>query len=59
MLVAAMALVGAPAVALTAFCVGESCAQEDGVATAVPFCPLPADSAPASRRGSGRAGPRT
>ena len=43
MLVAAMALVGAPAVALTAFCVGESCAQEDGVATAVPFCPLPAD----------------
>ena len=43
MLVVAMALVGAPAVALTAFCVGESCAQEDGVATAVPFCPLPAD----------------
>ena len=43
MLVAAMALVGAPAVALTAFCVGESCAPEDGVATAVPFCPLPAD----------------
>ena len=43
MLVVAMALVGAPAVALTAFCVGESCAPEDGVATAVPFCPLPAD----------------
>jgi hypothetical protein len=38
-----MALVGAPAVALTAFCVGESCAQEEGVTAAVPFCPLPAD----------------
>jgi hypothetical protein len=43
MLVVALALVGAPAVALTAFCVGESCAQEEGVAAAVPFCPLPAD----------------
>ena len=43
MLVVALALVGAPAVALTAFCVGESCAQEEGVTAAVPFCPLPAD----------------
>ncbi len=43
LLVVALALVGAPAVALTAFCVGESCAQEDGVTAAVPFCPLPAD----------------
>jgi hypothetical protein len=42
-LVVALALVGAPAVALTAFCVGESCAQEEGVTAAVPFCPLPAD----------------
>jgi hypothetical protein len=43
MLVVALALVGAPAVVLTAFCVGESCAQEEGVTAAVPFCPLPAD----------------
>jgi hypothetical protein len=43
MLVVALALVGAPAVALRAFCVGESCAQEDEVLAAVPFCPLPAD----------------
>ena len=42
MLVVALALVGAPAIALTAFCVGESCAQEQGVTAAVPFCPLPA-----------------
>jgi hypothetical protein len=42
-LVVALALVGAPAVVLTAFCVGESCAQEEGVTAAVPFCPLPAD----------------
>ena len=42
-LVVALALVGAPAVALRAFCVGKSCAQEDEVARAVPFCPLPAD----------------
>jgi hypothetical protein len=41
-LVVALALVGAPAIALRAFCVGESCAQEGEVATAVPFCPLPA-----------------
>lgn len=43
LLVVALALVGAPAVVLTAFCVGESCAQDDGIAAAVPFCPLPTD----------------
>ena len=43
MLVVALALVGAPAVALTAFCVGQSCADEDQVAAAVPFCALPGD----------------
>ena len=43
LLVVALALVGAPAVVLTAFCVGESCAQEEGVTAAVPFCPLPAE----------------
>lgn len=43
MLVVALALVGAPAIALRAFCVGKSCAQEGEAATAVPFCPLPAD----------------
>ncbi len=42
-LVVALALVGAPAIALRAFCVDKSCAQADEVATAVPFCPLPAD----------------
>ena len=42
-LVVALALVGAPAIALRAFCVGESCAQEGGGTAAVPFCPLPAD----------------
>ncbi len=42
-LVVALALVCAPAVALRAFCVGKSCAPEDDVAAAVPFCPLPAD----------------
>lgn len=41
-LVVALALVGAPAIALRAFCAGKSCAQEDEVAAAVPFCPLPA-----------------
>lgn len=41
-LVVALALVGAPAVALRAFCVGKSCAQEDiAAAASVPFCPLP------------------
>jgi len=42
-LVVALALVGAPAVALRALCVGKSCAQE-GIAGAapIPFCPLPA-----------------
>ena len=43
LLVVALALVGAPAVALTAFCVGQSCADEDQVAAAVPFCALPGD----------------
>ena len=43
MLVVALALVGAPAIALRAFCVGQSCAQDGEVATAVPFCSLPAD----------------
>jgi len=42
-LVVAMALVGAPAIALRAFCVGKSCAQEEEVAAPVPFCPLPTD----------------
>jgi hypothetical protein len=42
-LVVALALVGAPAIALRAFCVGKSCADEGPVATAVPFCPLPKD----------------
>ncbi len=43
MLVVTLALIGAPAIALRAFCVGESCVQEDEVATAVPFCPLAAE----------------
>jgi hypothetical protein len=42
MLVIALALVGTPAVALRAFCVGESCAQEGQAGAVVPFCPLPA-----------------
>ncbi len=43
MLVVALALVGAPAVLLRAFCVGESCTQNQAAASAaVPFCPLPA-----------------
>ena len=43
-LVVALALVGAPAIALRAFCVGKSCAQDEAVASApVPFCPLPAN----------------
>ncbi len=41
-LVVALALVGAPAIALRAFCVGKSCVQEEAAAP-VPFCPLPAD----------------
>ena len=39
----ALALVGAPAIALRAFCVGKSCADEGPAADAVPFCPLPKD----------------
>ena len=42
-LVVALALVGAPAIALRAFCAGQSCADEGPTATAVPFCPLPKD----------------
>ncbi|MGH2597399.1 MAG: hypothetical protein ACRDH7_15765 [Actinomycetota bacterium] len=42
-LVVAMALVGAPAIALRAFCVGKSCADEASAPAPVPFCPLPAD----------------
>ena len=54
LLVVVLALVGAPAVALTAFCIGESCAQEERVTAAVPFCPLPADLGRRSSPGSGR-----
>ncbi len=43
MLVVALALVGAPAIALRALCVGESCAEEGELVETVPFCPLPAD----------------
>ncbi len=42
-LVVVLALVGAPAVALRAFCVGQSCTQDEAVAAPVPFCPLPKD----------------
>ncbi len=42
-LVIALALVGAPAIALRAFCVGETCAQAENIAREVPFCSLPAD----------------
>ena len=37
-----LALIGAPALVLRAFCVGESCAQAGPVEATVPFCPLPA-----------------
>ena len=36
-----LALIGAPALVLRAFCFGESCAQAGPAAAAVPFCPLP------------------
>jgi hypothetical protein len=39
----ALALIGAPALVLRAFCVGKSCRQSDASAASVPFCPLPAD----------------
>jgi hypothetical protein len=43
-LLVSLALVGAPAVALRAFCIGKSCNQDDVTGTTeVPFCPLPAD----------------
>jgi hypothetical protein len=42
-LLVSLTLVGAPAVALHAFCVGKSCNEEAEVAAAVPFCSLPAD----------------
>jgi len=37
-----LALIGAPALVLRAFCIGESCAQAGPVEATVPFCPLPA-----------------
>ncbi len=37
-----LALLGAPALVLRAFCVGESCAQAGTAEATVPFCPLPA-----------------
>jgi hypothetical protein len=42
-LLISLALVGAPAIALRAFCAGKSCDDDAEVAAAVPFCPLPAD----------------
>jgi len=36
-----LALIGAPALVLRAFCVGESCAQAGTADATVPFCPLP------------------
>lgn len=36
-----LALIGAPALVLRAFCVGESCAQAGPIEASVPFCPLP------------------
>src|SRR5438477_5964739 len=36
-----LALVGLPAVALRAFCVGHSCGETTTTTTRVPFCPLP------------------
>jgi hypothetical protein len=43
MLLLALAVVGAPAVALRAACVGKSCDDESAASVRVPFCPLPAD----------------
>jgi hypothetical protein len=37
-----LALIGAPALVLRVFCVGESCAQAGTAEATVPFCPLPA-----------------
>src|SRR5919206_5253551 len=42
-IVVVLAVVGFPAVALRALCVGNSCASRTPAAAAVPFCPLPAD----------------
>jgi len=36
-----LALIGAPALVLRAFCVGQSCAQAGTADSSVPFCPLP------------------
>ena len=59
-LVVALALVGAPAVALTAFCVGQSCADEDQAAAARSLlCRFPAICGRRSRPGSGRGVRRT
>ncbi len=41
-LVVALALVGAPAVAMRALCVGNSCAPQEESAGPLPFCSLPA-----------------
>ena len=42
-LLAALALVGAPALVLRALCVGRSCDDRQAASPTVPFCPLPAD----------------
>ena len=43
-LVVALALVGAPALALRSICAGKSCTQDQAAGIVeVPFCPLPAD----------------
>jgi len=40
-LLVVLAIVGAPAVALHAFCIGASCEADDATRTAIPFCSLP------------------
>ena len=42
LLIVTLALVGAPALALRALCVGRSCAPEEEAAGPLPFCSLPA-----------------
>jgi hypothetical protein len=41
-LLAALGLIGLPAVALRVFCVGNTCSDTSQAAARVPFCPLPA-----------------
>ena len=41
-LLVVLALVALPAVALRAFCIGQSCTTTEATAAIVPFCPLPA-----------------